>query len=178
MTIVVAGVLLASAATYTRDSLNPLAWRNLSVQEVQGKFGHCFKKVTVASLFACDYRGDSGTAAVRPRAGQNRPTESSTPASVAEPATAVDGGVVAVGYAPAPQVPAPSVLMAAPVTAPRPAINAANFPVIAFPAGPMPAIEAACESAKQAAERQGPAYVQNVERQCEAAKQAYERAHA
>lgn len=53
----------------------------------------------------------------------------------------------------------------------------AEVPTINFPAGPMSAIEAACESAKKAAEAKRPAYIQAVERQCEAAKQVYERAH-
>ena len=53
----------------------------------------------------------------------------------------------------------------------------AFVPTIVFPAGPMSAIEAACESAKNAAQGKPATYIQAIERQCEAAKQAYEHAH-
>ena len=56
-------------------------------------------------------------------------------------------------------------------------VATAFVPTIVFPAGPMSAIEAACESAKNAAQGKPATYIQAIERQCEAAKQAYEHAH-
>ena len=162
-----------AAATYTRDSANPVAWRNLSLYEVQGKFQYCFKSPTFNSVFACDYAQVTDVGGLSPRKSRIKRTTVLMPYPVAGP--------VIVDAAPAgtsgPGAVASSGDGAATGGGPRPAQAITNFPIIAFPAGPMSAIEATCEAAKNAAQNKGAAYIQNVERQCEAAKQAYERAH-
>jgi hypothetical protein len=161
--LVVVG-LPVGAATYTRDSANPVAWRNLSLYEVQGKFQYCFEKPTFSSVFACDYAHVTDVGGVSPRKSRIKRTTILVPYPVAGPVIVdpAPAGTVAGSGGASPNG--------------RPAAIT-NFPTIAFPAGPMSAIEATCEAAKNAAQNKGAAYVQNVERQCEAAKQAYERAH-
>ena len=165
--LVVVG-LPVGAATYTRDSANPAAWRNLSLYEVQGKFQYCFKNPTFSSVFACDYAHVTDVGGLSPRKSRIKRTTILVPYPVAGP--------VIVDAAPAGTVASSGAGLGAASLNGRPAAIT-NFPIIAFPAGPMSAIEATCEAAKNAAQNKGAAYMQNVERQCEAAKQAYERAH-
>jgi hypothetical protein len=177
------------AATYTRDSANPVAWRNVSLYELQGKLDYCFKVPSVGSVFACDYGLVSESGGLAPRKGRIKHTTILKPYPVAGPiivdaAPQVASAPVQAGSAPAP---APVAVAPGPLTGGggggggkpivQPTPVPVSYPVINFPAGPMSAIESTCERAKQAAQNQSAAYQQNVERQCEAAKQAYERAH-
>jgi hypothetical protein len=170
-TLILVGLPVA-VATYTRDSANPVAWRNLSLLEVQGKLQYCFKKPALASVFSCDYGQLSTPGPDSPPRGRVHRVVILKPYPVAGPV---------IYDAPAPSAVSGQASGGAPDQGGRPAGQAApvagNFPVINFPAGPMSAIEAACEAAKNAAQGQSSAYQQNVERQCEAAKQAYERSH-
>jgi hypothetical protein len=174
-TLILVGLPVA-VATYTRDSANPVAWRNLSLLEVQGKLQYCFKKPAVASVFSCDYGQLSTPGPDSPPRGRVHRVVILKPYPVAGPViydppapSGVSGQARASGSGGAPDQGGRPAGQVAPV--------AGNFPVINFPAGPMAAIEATCEAAKNAAQGQSSAYQQNVERQCEAAKQAYERSH-
>jgi hypothetical protein len=165
-------------ATYTRDSANPLAWRNLSFGEVQGKLQYCFAGSRLpGSAVWCDYGHAIEAGGLAPKKGRIKKTFIQVPYPVAGPIIYDQAPAQPSGGGPAA---GPQAGGGAPTRAggqPVPMAGNGPFPVIHFPAGPMAAIEAACESAKQAAQGQSAAYQQNVERQCEAAKQAYERAH-
>ena len=165
-------------ATYTRDSANPVAWRNLSPGEVQGKLQYCFASARMpGSMLWCDYGNAVEAGGLAPKKGRIKKTIVQVPYAVAgpviydqAPASASGSGAIA------PRTEgAPPARGGGGQPGPQPA--GGPFPVIQFPAGPMSAIEAKCEAAKQAAQNQSSAYQLNVERQCETAKQAYERMH-
>ena len=165
-------------ATYTRDSANPLAWRNLSLGEVQGKLQYCFASARMpGSMLWCDYGHAVEAGGLAPKKGRIKKTMVQVPYAVAgpviydqAPTSASGSGAIASRTEGAPPARGGG-------GQPGPQPAGGPFPVIQFPAGPMSAIEAKCEAAKQAAQNQSSAYQLNVERQCETAKQAYERMH-
>jgi hypothetical protein len=174
--LVVLGLPVA-AATYTRDSANPLAWRNLSLYEVQGKLDYCLQKPTLASLSACDYGHVKETGGLSPRKVRIERVVVLMPYPVAGPIIVDGGGQAAAAPVKAAGRPQDGGDEEGGQRAARSTPVPGNFPVIKFPAGPLSAIEATCASAKKAAAGQSAAYLQDIGRQCEAAKQTYERTH-
>jgi hypothetical protein len=182
--LVVSAVPVAAAA-YTRDSVNPLAWRNLSLYEIQGKLDYCLKEPMPSAVLGCDYGRVSETGGLEPRRAKVKQIVILKPYPVAGPVIVDGAGLAAPG--------SESTDTASPAKgsngehdgrtsedrkrAALPTPTAGNFPLINFPPGPMSAIEAACESAQKAAAGQSQAYRQNVAKQCAAAEEAYERAH-
>ena len=186
-------------ATYTRESANPMAWRNLSAGEVQARVQYCFGKSGPAtSAIWCDYGHAADAGGLSPRMGRIKTTVVQVPYPVAGPVVydvttvrlpdqPVSAQPVGASGPPVAGTPVRPPVSGLPVSGPPvsgggqpvqpPATGAGPYPIIQFPAGPMTAIESTCEAAKQAAQQQSPAYQQNVEMQCEAAKQAYERAN-
>lgn len=185
-------------ATYTRESANPMDWRNLSAGEVQARVQYCFgKNGSATSAIWCDYGHAADAGGLSPRMGRIKKTVVQVPYPVAGPVVydvttvRLPDQPVSTEPIPVSGPPATGTPVRPPVSGPPadgapggggqpvqpPATGAGPYPIIQFPAGPMAAIESTCEGAKQAAQQQSPAYQQNVEMQCEAAKQAYERAH-